>query len=235
MTEGRDARALWVNPAGTGNLAEASVHLDLTVGEPGAQGQLRQVTAGFSSRGLSFGYQRDKFPGGIDGHTYRIGLAGASSRLALGGAAAYYRGGTTGVGWDLGVKYSATPTLIVGAVVANIGQPVVRGLPQRAALIAGVTVAPVAALALSASGRTTTDAVVGYAFSARWVFGAGSPGRWPIAILARLDTDERFRRGAFAFGLAVGGRDEIGTVATTPGDVSSVEAVSLYGVMTRGR
>jgi hypothetical protein len=236
VTEARDARALWVNPAGTGNMAEASVHIDFTVDDPGARGRLRQLTAGFSSRGLSFAYQRDNFDSGLNGHTYRFGLAGASGTLALGGAVAYYRGGTSGVGWDLGVKYGATPTLMVGAVVANIGQPVVRGLRQSAALIAGVSVAPVPPIALSVSGRTTADQVVGYSFSARWLTG-GSDGRrrWPLGIIARLDTDERFRRGAFAFGVSLGGRDEIGTVATTPGDLSSVEAVSLYGVSTRGR
>src|SRR2546426_5316367 len=45
-TEVGDARALWVNPAGLGRFEEASVHLDLTVGDPGASGRLRQVTLG---------------------------------------------------------------------------------------------------------------------------------------------------------------------------------------------
>ena len=217
-------------------MAEASVFIDFTVGEPGARGRLRQVTTGFSSRGLSFGYQRDNFDGGVDGHTYRIGLAGGAGTLALGGAVAYYRGGTSGVGWDLGVKYAATPTLLLGAVVANIGQPVVRGLRQPAALIAGVAVTPAIPVAFAIAGRTTSDQVVGYSFSTRWVFGGGGgQRRWPVGIVARLDTDERFRRGAFAFGLSVGGPDEIGIVATTPGDVASVEALSLHGVSTRGR
>jgi hypothetical protein len=97
-------------------------------------------------------------------------------------------------------------------------------------------VAPIPPVALSVSGRTTSDQVIGYSFGARWLIG-GSAGqrRWPLGIIARLDTDERFRRGAFAFGLSVGGPDEIGIVATTPGDVSSVEALSLHGVSTRGR
>src|SRR5205807_2095321 len=60
-----DARAVWVNPAGSGRFEEASLNLDLTVGDPGAAGRLRQLTLGLSSRGLSFGYQRDVFdPGG---------------------------------------------------------------------------------------------------------------------------------------------------------------------------
>src|SRR2546428_12640355 len=82
-----DARALWVNPAGLGRFQEASLHLDLTVGDPGAAGRLRQLTLGFNSRGFSFGYQRDVFDGGVRGHTYRLGFAGGGAGLAAGGAA----------------------------------------------------------------------------------------------------------------------------------------------------
>src|SRR5205085_1354067 len=89
-----DARALWVNPAGSGRFEEASLHLDLTVGEPGAAGRLRQLTLGLSSRGLSFGYQRDVFDAGARGHTYRIGYAVGRAGLAAGFATALYRGGT---------------------------------------------------------------------------------------------------------------------------------------------
>src|SRR2546425_9566772 len=42
---------------------------DVTVGDPGAAGRLRQLSLGFNSRGLSFGYQRDVFDGGLRGHT----------------------------------------------------------------------------------------------------------------------------------------------------------------------
>lgn len=235
-TEVTDARAVWVNPAGLARTDEASVHLDLTVGDPGARGRLRQLTAGFDSHGLSFAYQRDLFDG-LTGHTYRLGLAGAAGGLSLGFAAAYYRGATKATGWDVGVAYAAGPRLTVGGVVANIGQPVVRGIQQRTALVAGLTATPfVVPVALSASGRATSDAVVGYAFSIRW--------RW---VLARLDTDQRLRRGAFAFGFAIGsgGRgdaavgggagDVVGAVTTTTGDFSAVDYVNLYGVSSRGQ
>ncbi|MBI1966949.1 MAG: hypothetical protein HYS40_03070 [Gemmatimonadetes bacterium] len=211
---------------------EASVHFDLTVGEPGARGRLQQLTAGFNSRGLSFGYQRDIFDGDTTGHTYRLGLAGASGGLALGFAAAYYRGATKAAGWDIGAVYTVGPRLTVGGVLANIGQPVVRGLHQRAALLAGATLTPFGpSAAFSATGRATSEDVVGYVFTARWTWG----WRRPVGLLARLDTDGRLRRGAFAFGLSVGGRDVVGAVATTPGDLSGVDAASLYGVAARTR
>src|SRR5205807_7260226 len=101
---------------------------DLTVGDPGAGGRLRQVTAGVNSRGFSLGYQRDLFDGGVRGHTYRLGFAGGERRLAAGVATALYRGapGSSGTGWDVGLVYDLTPMLTVGAVVANLGRPVAR-------------------------------------------------------------------------------------------------------------
>lgn len=230
LTEAREAPAVWVNPAGLATI-DASVYLDLTVGDPGSRGRLRQLSAGFDSHGLSFAYQRDLFDG-VTGHTYRLGLAGASGGLAAGMATAYYRGATTGTGWDLGVRYEAGPRLVVGGVIANIGQPVVRGLQQRVTFGAGGTVAPFGPqFDLSASGRTTPDDVVGYAFTVRGHMGS----RRPVTLLARLDTDGRLRRGAFAFGLSIGAADVVGVVATTPGDLSALEAASLYGVTTRGQ
>jgi hypothetical protein len=37
----------------------------------------------------------------------------------------------------------------------------------------------------------------------------------------------------FAFGLSLGAADVVGTVVATPGDVSSLSALSLYGLSTR--
>ena len=74
-TDVTDARALWVNPAGLGAFPEASINLDVTVGDPGSSGKLRQLTFAFNSRGLSAGYQRDIYSDGQHGHTYKLGLA----------------------------------------------------------------------------------------------------------------------------------------------------------------
>lgn len=228
-TEAQDARAVWVNPAGLAATQEASVHLDLTIGTPGARGRLRQLTAGFESRGLSFGYQRDWFDS-LTAHTYRLGLGGASGGLALGLAVAYYRGATASSGWDVGVRYAPRPQLILGGVVANLGQPVVRGLRQRATVALGATLAPFGpAVDLSATGRLTTADVVGYSVTARW----HGPDHLPLGVLARVDTDGRWRRGAFAFGVSLGNQDAAGAVATTPGDVTAVEALSVWGVSAR--
>jgi hypothetical protein len=230
-TDVRDARALWVNPAGLGVLREASVYAELAIDQPGAQGRLRQVDAGFNARGLSFGYQRDVFDGGERGHTYRLGLAGNADNLAAGFAVTQYRGTNTSpvTGWDAGVVYAWRPSLTVGGVIANIGQPSVRGVEQRVTFVPGVTWRPRGLAALSAHARITTDSVLSYAFGLSWL----GTGRLPIGVLARLDTDGGFRRGAFSFGISIGGPDRVGVVASTPGDASRIETVSLYGVSSR--
>jgi len=231
-TDVTDARALWVNPAGLGRFQEASLHLDLTVGDPGAAGRLRQLTLGFNSRGFSFGYQRDVFDGGVRGHTYRLGFAGGRAGLAAGVAAALYRGGTSGTGWDAGIQYDATPQVTVGGVIENVGQPTVRDSTLRAAYVPGATVRLFAArAALSVHGRFTSDGVVGYALGARAGLREGTS--LPVRVLARIDTDRSLHRAAFTFGLSLGGQDAVGVVATAPGDAAHLDALSLYGLSTR--
>jgi hypothetical protein len=229
-TDVADARAVWVNPAGLAVLRHASVHVDLTVREPGPAGRLRQVTAGFSSRGLGFSYQRDLFEGGFRAHTYRVGLAGAAGGFAAGGAIVVHRGDTRATGWDIGAVYTLRPSVTLGGLIANIGEPDVRGITLPLTATPGVTVAPLGpSLVLSAHALVTRDSVLGSALGIRWSAGT----RVPIGLLARLDTDRKLHSVAFAFGLSVGRQDMIGTVITTPGDVRAADAASLYGVVSR--
>ena len=228
-----DARAVWVNPAGSGRFEEASLHLDLTVGDPGAAGRLRQLTLGLSSRGLSFGYQRDVFDAGARGHTYRIGYAAGRPGLAAGVAAALYRGaGASASGWDFGVVYDPTASLTLGGVIENVGRPSVRGTTLPTTYVPSATLRLWdARAALSADGRFTSDGVLGYAFGLRATLGAGT--RVPVGVLARLDTDRTLARAGLAFGISLGSQDLAGLVATAPGDAGRIDAVDLYGVSTR--
>src|SRR5216110_2091098 len=91
-TDVHDARAIWVNPAGLGVAREASVYAELGVSDPGARGRLRQINAGFNSRGLSLGYQRDILDNGVRGTTLRLGLAGGAQGLAAGFDVSRYTG-----------------------------------------------------------------------------------------------------------------------------------------------
>jgi hypothetical protein len=228
-----DARAVWVNPAGAGRYEAASLHLDLTVADPGATGRLRQLTLGMSSRGLSFGYQRDLFDAGARGHTYRIGYAAGRAGLAAGVAAALYRGaGASSSGWDLGVLYDWRAALSLGGVIENVGRPSVRGTTLPITYVPSATLRLWdARAALSADGRFTSGGVLGYAFGLRAALGDAT--RVPVGVLARLDTDRTLARAALAFGLSLGSQDVAGLVATAPGDAGRIDAVDLYGVSTR--
>src|SRR5207249_9666099 len=116
---------------------------ELAVADPGSKGRLRQINAGFNSRGLSLGYQRDILDNGVRGNTYRLGLAGGSGGLAAGfDIARYEGGGTHATGWDLGTSYIALPSLTVALVATNLGQPIVRGLRQRLTFVPGFTWQP---------------------------------------------------------------------------------------------
>lgn len=195
---------------------------------PGALGRLGQLTAGFNSRGLSFGYQRDVL-GDTIGHTYRVGLAGATRRVAFGAAAALYRGGTSSTGWDVGLRYAPGPAVTLGGTIANLSEPVVRGLKQPLTFVPSATLAPFGPrFELSAHARFTRDAVLGYAFGGQWRARLLAP----LAAIVRLDTDHQLRRAAFAFGIAVGGENSVGAVATTSGDLRNADAVSLYGLVS---
>jgi hypothetical protein len=204
--------------------------VDLTVGDPGADARLRQLTVGFSSRGLSFGYQRDVFDGGVRGHTYRLGLGAGRGGLAAGLAAALYRGNTKGSGWDFGVVYQPDAKVALGAVVRNARQPVVRGVRQVATLVPNLTLKPFGpVIVFSAEGLVAVDSVLGYAVGARFRSG----GRLPLGLLVRLDTDHAFHRAALVFGVSVGGSEAFGTVASIPAGANKVDLANFYGVITR--
>lgn len=228
-SEATDARALWVNPAGLGVYQQASVYFDATVADPGSLGQLRQLNLGFNARGLSFGYQRDQFSGGVHGSTYKLGFGVGEGRLAAGLGAALYRGDTKGTGWDLGLTYKALPSLVVAGVIANIGQPKVREIDQRILYKTSATWQVTPGFGFGALVAANPSGFQAFGVDARAVF------NWsiPVGLVARLDTDQKFRRTGFAFGLSIGGQGQVGLVTTTPGDVSSVDNVTLYGVSSR--
>lgn len=235
-TNAEDAPAIWVNPAGLGVRREASIYGELGVGDPGSKGRLRQINVGFNSSGLAFAYQRDILDNGVRSNTYRLGLGGSAAGLAAGfDVARYSSNGANATGWDLGARYEARPGFVLGFVAANIGQPVVRGLRQRLTFLPGLTwrPPPLAALGVSADARITPDSVAAYNFGVSWR--AGTDRRWPIEIIARLDTDGGLRRGAFAFGVSLGGQDRFGAVVTTAGDLSRVDEASVYALTARER
>lgn len=163
----------------------------------------------------------------IHAHAYRVVLWGENGRVGAGGAATLHRGGDGGNAFDFGVAYRLTPLIDLGAVLANVGQPSVRGTDLRLALRPAVTVHAGGLFALQAQTEATRDRVTGYAFGARLRLGH------LLQLGARLDTDGDMRRQAFSFGLSAGGDDRGIAVFTTSGNLKTGEALSLHGVSER--
>ena len=205
------------------------MYFDLTVTNPGSLGQLRQLNAGFNARGLAFAYQRDQFSGGTNAGTYKLAFGTGEGPLAVGFGTTWYRGGTKGTGFDLGVDYRLSSPLTVAGVIANIGQPRVRGLTQRVQYSgsASLQVAPGFAVGALAAANPSGFRAFGADLRAQF-----DPG-FPLGFVLRMDADQKFRRTQFALGISIGGLNQGGAVATTPGDVSSVNAVTLYGLSAK--
>jgi hypothetical protein len=202
------------------------VYLELVVRRPGALGRLGQINAGFSSRGLVFGYQRDYIDGTV-GHTYRLGFGSSAGGLAAGAVVAFYRGDASASAWDVGIRYTPSRHLVLGTVVTNLGEPDVRGVTLPITFVPGATLAPLGdALQGSAHAYLTTREVRGYAFGVTLRVAA-------LAALVRLDTDRDLRRASIAVGVTLGARDRVGSVVTMSGDGREIDAASLHAVASR--
>lgn len=231
------ARALWVNPAGLATVLEASVMGELVVERPDTGNtRLGAWSVGFNTRGVALGYQRDRLPGGSVA-AWRVGLGAHIPRGALGGAASLYRGDGSDAGFDLGFRYVLLPSLEAGAVVRDIGRPVVAGSARPVSGTVGLgwlAVPHVLALAaeVQAAERLGASGLdVGY----RGGIHAASGGTFPVgAILsAELGTDFAVRR--WAVGLSLGGADRVIGVASGIREAGALEVdrMSVTGVASR--
>jgi hypothetical protein len=232
-----DARGIWVNPAALGLPGTLSVYADVTFGlEPPYEtgSPISQFSLGFNSYFLAFAYQSDRLPdtlgtGTVRGHAVRLALWGRDGRVGAAAATTWYGGeGDGGVGVDLGVVYRAGGLLDLGAVVANIGHPSVRGTELAVRFRPAATLRAGTLFALEAQGEFQRDSVLGYAVGTRLRLPA-----LPLELAVRLDTDDRLRRRSFSFGLTWGGENRVGALVTTSGDLRVTDAASLHFVSER--
>jgi hypothetical protein len=105
-----DVRALWTNPAGLAVVTSASVMAEFALETPpDSSVQFAQWTLAFNSRGLSAGYQRDRFSEDPNTGALRLGLALPFPKGSVGLAATYYHGSAVDTagnyGLDLGGRY----------------------------------------------------------------------------------------------------------------------------------
>lgn len=241
VSTAEDARALWVNPAGTQYGAAASLLAELVVDRSVPDDtRLSQWTAGLSTRAFSLGYQRDRLRGGGSNQAVRIGLATRFPRGAVGFSTTFHRaGGSNSRGADFGLRYALAPPVSLGAVVRNVGKPRIRGtrLPVVGAVGLGW---------LGAQGRfrlqadavgTDNEGSSGIDMSYRAGANLTVGNQMPFAAILAVQLDEDFDVATWTLGISVGGDRKVialGTVGRTDG-TTDLDGLSLTGVaLNRG-
>ena len=219
-----------MNPGALGLANSLSIFADVTLGflSPYDNGSpVQQYSFGLNSHFLALAYQNDRLPdalgtGTIRGHAVRVVLWGRHEKVGGGGAVTWYTGGDGGVAFDAGVVYRAHRLMDLGAVLANVGQPSVRGFDLLLRLTPAVTLhTGNGAFALQAQADLDTEGLDGLAFGTAIKLGF-------VHVTARLDTNGEVQRESFTFGLSLGGLSRGETLVTAGGDLSQIDAASLH-------
>jgi hypothetical protein len=239
-----DARAMWVNPAGLAVRMEASIHAEFVLARP-IDGNLKlsQWTAGFNSRGFSFGYQRDRFSEDPNTGTFRFGFSLPFTRGAVGTALSFYRGNavdttqTWDQGIDLGFRYLLGGWVDLGLVVRNIGRPVLRDSAAPLVGVLSLAFQPVPSytwLAIEALASERFESS-GYDMSYRAGLRFSTGGSLPFGIITAADFGSNLDLVSWAIGVSVGALNR-GIALGTGGFHSPrnrLERVSLAGLVSR--
>jgi len=132
-----DARALWVNPAGLGQQAEASLGADISVDRQPGGAHLSQYGATLASRGFAFGWTHDRVPGGVSTNGYAIGLGLGDAAFSAGATRRWVRGPTRASFWDLAAS-TAGRWLRVSLVARNLDSPLPHDTASAPSLVPGL-------------------------------------------------------------------------------------------------
>jgi len=248
VTEASDVRALWVNPAGLGVVREASVMADFVLQSPDS-GSLRvaQWGLGFNSRGISFGYQRDRLmddpstpePDGHSTDAFRLGAAFPIPRGAIGVSFTMFRPNTavqsSQQSGNVGIRYRALRRVDVGGVLQNIGRPYVG--PEKAPLtgtvgVGWLMVPSLLRLAAEASAAERIGAS-GYDLGYRAGAHIQLPGPVRVSAVTTFDFANNLSVTNWALGVSIGGGDQLFAVATGSADPTRIDRFGLSGVSRR--
>lgn len=245
-----DARALWINPAGLAAFLEASVLGEIVVERP-LEGAIRlsQLSAGFNSRGVSFGYRRDRLVTGT-AQEVRFGVARGIRVASVGMALSFHTGAAlaTQRGLDIGLRLGPFPELQLAGIVRDIGRPFVLTPDTVQARVVGGTKLPVTGVVAASwtplTGRVQLSAesrfrerlgAEGYDVSHKAGLRLATRGRLPLGVVAAFDLGSNFKIDRWTLGLAVGSRDS-GTLLTSAVRTASgprLESFSVTGVSSR--
>ena len=217
LTNVADARALWVNPAGLALVPEASLFGEFTVQRTGGEMRLEQYSLGFNSRGVSIGYQRNRFEGESAVGIFRTGL-GVPFRGGTFGVAAsrYSQDSTKSHGVDLGVIFVPSVRVQLGLAVRHIGRPSVRlaKLPVTTVGAAQLTTSILQVAWETLARERLAPSQSGFDFAHRLGARVALPARLPVIVLGSVDLGSNIRIDRFHFGFSIGGTRQITSVAS---------------------
>lgn len=234
----QDARALWVNPAGQAAVFDASVMGELLVSRDAEdEFAISQIGLGFNSRGIAFGFRRDRFDSTTSGNTFRIGAArGFSGGVAVGAAFTVYTGPVDQREVDLGLRAVLARSLELGAVLQHIGQPVVRGEQLQPVGVLGLawtggTLLQVNMQAAAEDRATESGFDMTYRAGVRFAVGR----KVPFGALVAADLRDNLGVDRLVVGIVVGGRNRaaiVGHGARRAGS-TAIDGISVLGLATR--
>ncbi len=217
LTNVADARALWVNPAGLALVPEASLFGEFTVLRTGGGTRVEQYSLGFNSRGVSFGYQRNRFEGESAVGIFRSGLGVRFRGGTLGVAASRYsQDSTKSYGADLGMIFVPSVRVQLGLAIRNIGRPSVRlaKLPITTVGAAQLTTSMVQVAWETLAAERSAPGQSGFDFAHRAGARVALPTGLPVILLGSLDLGSNIRIDRFHFGLSIGGTRRITSVTS---------------------
>lgn len=217
LTNVADVRALWVNPAGLALVPEASLLGEFTVRRSGGETRLEQYSLGFNSRGVSIGYQRNRFEGESAVGIFRTGLGVPFRRGTFGMAASRYsQGSTKSYGADLGVIFVPNVRVQLGLAIRHIGRPSVRlaKLPVTTVGAAQLTTSIVQVAWETLAAERLAPGQAGFDFAHRAGARVALPARTPVILLGSVNLGSNIRINRFHFGFSIGGARQITSVAS---------------------
>lgn len=198
---------------------------------------LDQFTVGFNSRGMSVAYLRNRFEGTPSTTILRVATGFPVSRGAVGvGVSLYGAPGENARGLDLGLLYGVGRVFTVGGTARYIGRPTVGG-EQIPIVLNGGGLLSLAGGTLQIAGEVAgTERLAANAGGWDMTYRAGTTFRLglarPIDLIGVADLGSNLRIDRLHFGIAVGGRSQVGVLATTHRENGTprIDRLSVVGV-----
>ncbi len=217
LTNVADVRALWVNPAGLALVPEASILGELTFERLSGDLRVEQYAVGFNTRGVSFGYQRNRLVGEKPVSTLRTGFGFPFRGGSLGVTLSRYRQDSTrSFGADFGLIYVPRVAVQLGLVVRHLGRPTVRGadLPVTTVGAAQMTLSVIQLTWETAAAERLEPGDSGFDFTHRGGVRLALWKQLPVMLIAAVDLGSNVRIDRLNLGFSIGGARQLTSIGS---------------------